>query len=40
MNIVLNDQELADIMAFLMTLKQDIDPKIYEKAKAEAGSFE
>ena len=36
MNIVLSDQELADVMAFLLTLKKDIDPKIYEKAKAAA----
>ena len=40
MNIVLTDQELDDVMAFLMTLKKDIDPKIYEQAKAEAESFE
>jgi len=32
--------ELAAIRAFLMTLKKNIDPKIYEEAKAEAGSFE
>ncbi len=40
MGIVLTDQELADVMSFLMTLTKDIDPAIYEKAKAEAESFE
>jgi putative membrane-bound dehydrogenase-like protein len=35
MNIVLSDQEIADVMAFLMTLKKPADPKLYENRKPE-----